>query len=109
MDQLQEKLNAVLSNPEMMNSIMAMAQSLGAGQKQEAPPPLPIDPGMLQRLSSLAGSGSIDPQQKELLQALTPYLSRRRLEKLEHAMRASKMARLAASALSAAPRSMNGR
>lgn len=105
MENLEQQLGAVLSNPEMMQQIMAMAQALGTSnpEPQEAPPPPPpipdIDIGMLKRLSGLAGQGSIDQDQQALLKALGPYLTSRRIHKLENAMRAAKMARIAATAL----------
>jgi len=100
MSEMEEKLNAVLSNPQMMQQIMSIAQSLGQSpaQPQEVPPVQEIpqlDIAMMQKLSGLAGQSSIDPNQKALLQALHPYLSRNRVTKLEKAMRAAKMARLA--------------
>lgn len=105
MDNLEEKLTGLLRDPEAMQKIMTMAQSLSAAVPQEASPPpqggespLP-DPVMLQRLAGLMGQSGIDTQQKNLLHALRPYLSSQRLQKLEHAMQAAKMARLAASFL----------
>ena len=66
-----------------------------------APENLPaIDPGMLRKLSGLARGGTIDKNQQALLRALTPYLSRERIGKLEKAMRAAGLARMAAGALS---------
>lgn len=102
MDQMEDKIGAILNNPQLMQQIMSMAQSLG----QSAPPPpqntpkqdsfLPdFDPAMLQKLSSLAGQGNVDNNQKALLNALHPYLSSRKVAKLERAMRAAKMARMA--------------
>jgi hypothetical protein len=105
MDNLEQQLGAVLGNPEMMEKIMAMAQALGTSspEPQEAsppPPPMPdIDIGLLKKLSGLAGQGSIDQDQQALLKALGPYLTSRRIHKLENAMRAAKMARLAAATL----------
>lgn len=111
MDNIEDKIGSILSNPEMMQKIMAMAQSLGASapqaEKQEQPrkdepaqQSFPdIDLGMLQKVSGLAKQGSIDKEQQALLRALHPYLSRQRIRKLENAMRAAKMARFAASAL----------
>lgn len=105
MDNLEQQLGAVLGNPEMMQQIMAMAQALGTSnpEPQEAPPPPPpmpdIDIGLLKKLSGLAGQGSIDQDQQALLKALGPYLTSRRIHKLENAMRAAKMARLAAATL----------
>lgn len=115
MEQLEDKINAILSNPEMMKSILSMAQSFGAAPSQESPQPkkeegLPFDPAMLQKLSSLSAKGSISQQQRGLLQALSPYLSNRRLQKLEQAMRAAGVARFAISAVSgASSQSSSGR
>ena len=50
---------------------------------------------MIQAISGLAGQSGIDKEQKDLLKALGPYLSDGRVGKLEKAMRAAKMARLA--------------
>ena len=107
MENLEQQLGAVLGNPEMMQQIMAMAQALGTSnpepQPQEPPPPPPpmpdIDIGLIKKISGLAGQGSIDKDQQALLKALTPYLTGRRIHKLENAMRAAKMARLAAATL----------
>lgn len=102
MDQMEDKLGTILNNPQLMGQIMNMAQSLG--QSQQAPPPPPreepqnlpnFDPAMLQKLSSMAGQAGVDGNQQALLRALNPYLSRRKVEKLEKAMRAAKMARMA--------------
>ena len=100
MSEMEEKLNSVLNNPQMMQQIMSMAQSLGAQPSKEDASskvdPMPeIDLGMLQKLSGLAGQGSIDKNQRSLLHALGPFLSRERIGKLEKAMRAAKMARMA--------------
>jgi hypothetical protein len=54
-----------------------------------------IDLGMLQKISGLAGQSGIDKDQRSLLHALSPYLSQERINKLEKAMRAAKMARMA--------------
>lgn len=109
MDDMQNQMNAILGDPEMMQKIMTMAQSLNISQPDASPPPPPdkpgfqipdIDPGMLQKLSGLAEKSSIDNNQRNLLKALGPYLNRSRITKLERAMRAAKMATLASSFLS---------
>ena len=97
---LEEKLGAILSNPEMMRSIQAMAQSLGQSNpdvstEQTAAKAPDIDPGMLQKLSAMAGQSGIDQNQKSLLTALSPYMNQAKVAKLENAMRAAKLARLA--------------
>ena len=99
MSELEEKLGTILSNPQMMQQIAAMAQVLGqAPPEQPAPPPVPPqsptlpDPAMLQRLSGMMQAGRVDQEQQELLHALSPFLSQSRIGKLERAMRAAKMA-----------------
>lgn len=101
MDEMEQKLGAVLGNPELMQKIMAMAQSLGQpAQPPQEPPPAPeMDFAMLQRLSGLARQSGIDSQQRALLTALKPYLSNERVSKLEKAMRAAKLAKMASAFL----------
>lgn len=107
MAELEEKLGAILNDPKMMQTIFAMAQSLGQDSassepsiKQSAAFP-EIDPGVLQKIGSLASQSGIDPQQRALLSALSPFLSQNRMHKLEKAMRAARMARMASSFLNA--------
>ena len=100
MSDMEDTLNSVLSNPQMMQQIISMAQSLGQSaaprqepiQQQELPS---VDPAMLQKLLGIAGQTTIDSNQQALLQALHPYLSHNRVTKLEKAMRAAKLARAA--------------
>lgn len=108
MDGMEDKIGSILGNPEMMQKIMAMAQSLNAAPPPSAPPPekppepqgLPsIDLAMIQSLSGLMGKTGIDHDQKALLSALIPYLSKERIHKLENAMRAAKLAGFASMAL----------
>ena len=108
MDGIEEKLGSILSNPEMMQKIMGFAQSLNMQDaapeaKQETPPPAPqppqIDANLLKAVSGMAKQSGVDQDQQALLRALGPYLSRQRIRKLENAMRAAKMARIAASVL----------
>lgn len=110
MEDMQNQMNAILSNPEMMQKIMSMAQTLGQSQNSEQPkaqknvetnaPVLPdIDLSLVKKLSGLAGQSNIDNNQRTLLRALTPYLARDRISKLERAMRAAKMANIASAFL----------
>jgi len=104
MDAMEDKLNAILGNPQMMQQIMSMAQAMG---QQEEPKPEPppqnnstgLDLAMIQKLSGIARQSSIDKNQQNLLRALGPYLSRERIAKLEKAMRAAKIAGIASTAL----------
>ena len=99
MDDLEQKLNTVLNNPEMMGKILSMAQSLG--HTQEAPSEASFDPAMLRQMAGLAQNANLEPRQQNLLKALEAYLPPERLRKLEKAMRAAKMARMAGSVLGA--------
>ena len=112
MSELDEKLNSILSNPAMMQQIMSLAQALNQQpEPQQAPPPQTppqpqrsepepsndriMNPNLLNRVAGLMQRGSIDKNQESLLKALRPYLSRQKLEKLERAMHAAKMAGIA--------------
>lgn len=102
MSELDDKLNSILGNPQMMQQIMTLAQSMNKPEaapppppKPSAPPDAPLDPAMLSRIAGLMQRGTIDKDQKLLLQALKPYLSGQKLQKLERAMRAAKMAGIA--------------
>ena len=105
MEGIEEQLGSVLNNPQLMQQIMAMAQTLG--QESTPPPPpkeTPVtmpDPAMLQKLVGIASAAGQDEQQKALLCALDPYLSRDRLHKLERAMQAAKLAGAASAFLNA--------
>ena len=110
MDNLETKLGAILENPDMMQKIMSLAQSFGNENQQGNSPPTTenstdsifpdIDLQTIQKISGIAGQTNIDKNQKNLLNALCPYLSEYRITKLEKAMRAAKMARLASTFLS---------
>ena len=99
MDDMEQKLNSILGNPEMMAQIMSMAQNLGGNSEPEpAPVAAPalnlggFDPGMLQKITGIAQQSGIDGHQQNLLKALRPYLSEHRIVKLEKAMRAARLA-----------------
>ena len=108
MDDLEAKLGSILSNPELMQQIMSVAQSFGQPQSHASPepqaptPPGPLgdlNPAMLSQLAGLATKTGVDQDQKRLLNALVPYLPGPRIQKLEKAMRAAKLARFASEAL----------
>ena len=105
MGEIEEKIGAVLNNPQLMQQIMAMAQSMGSTdsatnadppepQPRQTQSPLPdgIDLGSIQRIAGLAQRSQIDNNQRTLLRALRPYLSSDRISKLEKAMRAARLA-----------------
>ena len=101
MSELEEKLNSLLSNPQLMQQIASMAQSMSsaapAPQAETRPSQtLPnTDTPNLQGIFQVANQAGVDHNQQALLHALSPYLSSSRIQKLERAMRAAKMADLA--------------
>lgn len=120
MDEIEEKLGAILGNPQIMSQIMSMAQAFNqqnqatpepAAPKSQPPKPSPPQPTknipsfgkneveMIRRLSNLAQQTGLDRQQQNLIKALQPYLGKDRLGKLEKAMHAAKLAKFASSAL----------
>ncbi|MGM9549446.1 MAG: hypothetical protein ACI3V5_06335 [Faecousia sp.] len=107
MSEMEEKLGSILSNPQLMQQIMSMAQAMNQASEakpeqppEPAPPALP-DFSMMQKLAGMNRQTGIDQNQQALLRALSPYISRERSAKLEKAMRAAKMARLASAFLNA--------
>ena len=114
MSEMEEKLGAILSNPQMMQQIMSMAQAMSPppepqGRPEQPPEPAPPasapqthpDVAVMQKLAGMTRQSGIDKNQQALLRALSPYISRERSAKLEKAMRAAKMARLASAFLNA--------
>ena len=110
---MEEKLGAILADPQMMQQIMSLAQSIGQNptpppkpQPSPAPSPQPSglpfgegDLAMIRKLSSFAGKSNIDRGPQTLLKALGPYLTKDRISKLEKAMRAAKIAKFTTIAL----------
>lgn len=125
MSELDDKLNSILSNPQMMQQIMSLAQSMNGSDSAPSPPPsappspppsapppppppkapalfdAPIDPSLLSKIAGLMQRGSIDQDQMQLLKALRPYLSGQKLQKLERAMHAARMAGIASDVIGA--------
>ena len=104
MDDLEAKLGSLLQDPQMMKQLSDLAKNLQLpipGEQREPAVPATggLDPQMLMQFSGLIGQAGIDSNQKSLLSALTPYLTAQRIGKLEKAMRAAKMAKLASGLL----------
>ena len=104
-------MNAILKNPEIMQKIFSMAQTMSPeassnpANATETNATFPeIDSAMIEKITGLAGKANIDNNQRSLLSALKPYLSRDRIAKLERAMRAAKMAGMASAFLGSSSR-----
>ena len=113
MSDFDDKLNAILGNPDSMAQIMQLAQSLSGGNSNAAasspppppPPPEPpkntagfdgFDPAMLQRFLPLMREMQ-SPQQSnasQLLLALRPYLKEEKQEKVGRAIQIAKLIRM---------------
>lgn len=119
MGDFEEKLNAILSNPEAMSQVMNLAQSLNLGgsggseetQDHSSPPPKEegsagpgdvanlgsllgqIDPNMLQRILPMVKelAGNQNDERMQLLYALRPFLRPERRDKVEQAARTAKL------------------
>ena len=103
MAEFEEKLSSILSTPGLMGQIMSMAGSLNP---QPAPPPpptdfggMPFDPGAMAGMMQLLKATQLQPQQRQLLQALRGFVPEDRLVRLEKAMQASLIARFASTAM----------
>ncbi len=116
MSEFEDKLNAILSNPEAMAQVMGLAQSLGSSgafdpssQPQEKSAPSTtqttspgggigdlfsqIDPKMIERMLPLLGelNSSSSDERMQLLYALRPFLRPERRDKVERAAKAAKL------------------
>ena len=98
MDDLNEKLNRLLSDPEGMAKIRAAMSALGGGETPPAPPsepepPMPDLAGISRLLPLLSGANQ-DSEDTRLLYALKPYLHGHRAQRLDEAVRLLKLAHL---------------
>ena len=116
MSEFDEKLNALLSDPDRMAQIMHMAQTLSgtaAPTQQESPPPPPpqpqaapafngdilssltggLDPKLLMRLLPVIQELGSDSSSgaRTLLYALRPYLKQERQARIERALQLAKL------------------
>lgn len=106
---LEQAIGAILQDPEQMQSILAFAKSLGlsppeAPPTQAAPPPPPPKESAPVSSSEALGellqkAGKLDKRQENLLNALKPFLKPSRREKIDRAMQAARLSRLAGAAL----------
>ena len=116
MAQLEEQLNQILGDPQAMEQIMALAQSLSnkeEGRPEEdarppaehdAPSPLSVLDGLDPKLLKL-GMGLLseysaqDDKKTALLAALKPFLKPERQEKMDQAVRIARLTRVIRTAL----------
>ena len=110
MADLEQALDRILADPEAMAQIMDLAGKLQGGESapdasedtsEDSPQmALPELEGMSPLLALLRSGGEgKDSDAEALIQALGPYLSERRRQKLDRALRLVSLARTARSAL----------
>ncbi len=103
--ELEDMINSVLSDPEQMNKIMGMAQSLMGGESQSQPREENrgvmdgLDPKMLSKLRQLMGGAQRPGESEALLRAMQPYLSEKRRVKMDKALKLARFAKLAGFAM----------
>ena len=99
MDDLSEKISALLSDPDGMERIKNMAQNLLGESKTSEPEPNTesgdIDITQLTRMLSVIKSNKGDDARVRLLLALKPNLSKERQNKVDSAIRILKLIELA--------------
>lgn len=98
MENLDEALGKLLSDPNAMAQVMNLAQSLGTMMPQEngTPKPQEMPPPGLEMLQSLSGGNE---RHTALFRALGPFLSPKRRGKLERAIQIGRLSGLASLAL----------
>ena len=103
MDDLSEKLSGILNDPEAMRDIAALASQLGMDtpgvHKEEDKRPEPPKPqndtaAQLMALAPMLGSLKQEDETTRLLDAMRPFLSEERQQKLDKAKRLIKVMKL---------------
>lgn len=102
MEDLNAKLSSILNDPEAMKEIAALASSLGADasgvHKSAAPePPEPAERSSIAAMSALMpllGSLQAEDETTRLLDAIRPFLSEERRQKLDKAKKLIRLMRL---------------
>lgn len=100
MDPLEERLQNVLSDPAQMAQIMQLAKNLGVSppaQAAQTSEPSAAPPSPMLQLLGTAGPGS--GRESKLFEALRPLVSERGRSRVDRAIRAARLSRLAAFAV----------
>lgn len=115
MAEFEEKLDAILNDPQAMGQIMALARSLGGtGDRQAAPPPsqassqeaddepvdhpspggLSLDPRLVEvGMKALSAYQDTDNKKAALLQALRPFVKEERAAKVDKAVEIARLSK----------------
>lgn len=115
MDDLEQKIQSVLSDPEQMQQVLNMARALGVSipesgepkareqetplPEQDIPPQAGVDALSEPVSQLLQQAGKLEKRQENLLNALKPFLKPNRREKIDRAMQVARLSHLAGYAL----------
>lgn len=97
MDDLSQTINSVLSDPEAMEQLRAMAEAMGLGPPPQNAPAKSasteefISPGQLTTLFSALNQAALPDETCQLLSSLRPLLGIERQSKLDKAEKALKL------------------
>lgn len=101
MDDLNEAIGQILSDPEKMRQLQNVAVMMGLGGGQNSPPPKASsvsekaeEPELFSKLAPLLGTVGGENETTAFLRALRPLLSKERQEKLDGAMRILRVLRI---------------
>ena len=97
MNEFEDKLNSLLSDPKQMESFASFAKSIMGGETPMGMSSEPdIDPALMKKVGSLLSRGdSLSNNDKRLLEAMKPYLSEKRRSKMDRAMKIARLATIA--------------
>lgn len=106
MEDLENTISQILGNPDSMAQIMSIAKSLGVpspSSEAESPPPVSpapaLDQSMLSMLELVKQFGAGDPREAQLLNALKPYCSEQRRQRIDRALQIARLSQIAGTAL----------
>ena len=112
MAELEEKLNAILSDPQAMGQILSAAKALSGAQDEEGASFSADDPSNDEAVDPLSALNQLDPRliqtgmrllseytagddrKTALLEALKPFLRQERQAKVDQAVRIARLARV---------------
>ena len=96
MDGLEDKLNAILSDPDAMGRIADMAKSIfGEKQDGEAKRDNADEESLLKRAAGMLRGNALRQDEAALITALRPFLSDERKRRLDRAVKIARLASLA--------------
>ena len=96
MDDFGDKLNSILNDPAALSRIGELAKSVMGGDQETKGEEPELDPGLM----SLMKRKGVKSEERALLEAMKPFLSERRREKMDKAIKLARLASLAGIAAS---------